>query len=569
LSKTSIAEREYVAYWLAGGEAKATCSTLRTPSCIIALHVAITITVTCKSSRPMSTDYYFSHQRTTRIYRHILGVCLKLRFFRSSRDVSTDSLIAVSQPTHSAHHTKHVVVGGIHAHLGGGAHAHGVVGHRQQQGRVINAGQIACAAGLVLLRGQGKGVHVDAHGRHVGVVLVGLHLVEVATLAHREPVVAVQLQKSRHYGVHATHALHAGHGVARLQAGAVPPIGVVERLLALPRVDHSVVAGHEGIALHHPDQLLARVVEVQLQLVGGAVDGLSTSVLQGLNQVLVAHLGELAALVRVQVDVVHVQGGCHQVRGVHTVANGVQVGARRVIGGVVPHQVLQVVELQVDAHLVVLEGDQGQGQTRVAVEPELEGHVQGVLGCAAQQGGRAQGLTASAVVVARVAALHHQVGQLGHIANHLGIAGLLACLLSKLIPDLQPVTIVLVDALATNLQLNPVDKIVTHPVEPTELSTRAVRGVNGHRGQGCLQVDAVDQISVALDCAGHLVTKTRVAVEGVLNRLHGKVGVTAIYQLEEGNLRITGQINVLSAIGYKLHKATSRHFVIPQYKKKN
>ncbi len=454
--------------------------------------------------------------------------------------MSTDSSIRVGKSTHAAHDTKHVIVGGIHAHLRGSAHAHGVVGHRQQQGRVINARQIARAAGLVLLRGQGKGVHVDAHGRHVGVVLVGLHLVEIAALAHGEPVMAVQLQKSRHHGVHATHALHAGHGVARLQAGAVPPIGVVEGLLALPGVDHSVVAGHEGIALHHPDEFLARVVEVQLQLVGGAVDGLGTRVLQGLDQVLVGHLGELAALVRVQVDVVHVQGGSHQVRGVHTVADGVQIGGAHVVGRVVPHQVLQVVELQVDAHLVVLEGDQGQGQTRVAVEPELQGHVQGVLGCAAQQGGRAQGLAAGAVVVARVAALHHQVGQLGHIANHLGIAGLLARLLGKLIPDLQPVTIVLVDALAADLQLNPVNKVVTDPVEPAELGTRAVRGVDGHGGQGGLQVDAVDQIAVALDRAGHLVTEAGVAVEGVLDRLHGKVGVTAVHQLEEGNLGITG-----------------------------
>jgi hypothetical protein len=41
--------------------------------------------------------------------------------------------------------------------------------------------------------------------------------------------------------------------------------------------------------------------------------------------------------------------------------------------------------------------------------------------------------------------------------------------------------------------------------------------------------------------------------------------VTAVHQLEEGNLGITGQINVLSTIGHKLHKATSRHIVIPEY----
>jgi hypothetical protein len=45
----------------------------------------------------------------------------------------------------------------------------------------------------------------------------------------------------------------------------------------------------------------------------------------------------------------------------------------------------EVVELEVDADLVVLEGDQGKRETRVAAEPELEGHVECVLGRAAEE----------------------------------------------------------------------------------------------------------------------------------------------------------------------------------------
>ena len=99
------------------------------------------------------------------------------------------------------------------------------------------------------------------------------------------------------------------------------------------------------------------MVEVQLQLVGAGRDGLTARELQYVNQVLVGDLGELAALVRVQVDVVHVQRRGGQARLRDAVAHG--VGVRRV--GVVPAQVVQGVELQVDAHLVVLQGDQGQG----------------------------------------------------------------------------------------------------------------------------------------------------------------------------------------------------------------
>jgi len=279
----------------------------------------------------------------------------------------------------------------------------------------------------------------------------------------------------------------------------------------------------------------------------------------------VGHLGELAALVRVQVDVVHVERGGHQVGGVHAVTDYVVVGGVR--GGELPQQVLDVVELQIDAHLVVLEGDQRQRQTRVAAEPELQRDIQRILGRAGQQlRGRVR-LTARARVVAVLATLYDQIRQLGDVAYHLGIAALLARLLRELIPDLQPLAIVLVDALAADLQLNPVDKIVTHPVEPAELGTRAVRGLELHGGQRGLEVHAVDQVAVALDRARHLVAETGVAVERVLDGLHREVRVATVYRLEERDLRVARQIHVLRTISYKLHKATSCHIILISKKK--
>ena len=462
----------------------------------------------------------------------------------------TFSLVRIREAPHTTHHAEHIVVRRIHAHLGARRRAHRVVGHRQQQRRVVNAGQVARAAGLVLLRGEREGIHVDAHRRHVRVVLVGLHQVKVVTLTHREAVVAVELDERRHHGVLARHALHAGHGVARLQARPVPPVRVVERLLALPGVHHRVIARHEGIALHHPHELLARVVEVQLELVGGGVDGLRARELEHVDEVLVGHLGELAALVRVQVDVVHIEGRRHQVGRVHAVADHVHV---RVLGRIVPAEVLEVVELEVDAHLVVLEGDQGQRKARVAAEPELEGHIQRVLGRAAEQLARRVGLATRAAVVAVLTALHDQVGQVGHVAHHLGVARLLARLLGELIPDLEPVTVVLVDALAADLELHPVDEVVANPVEPAELGTRAVSGLELHGGERRLEIHAVDQVAVALDRARHLVVKPGVAVEGILDGLHREVRVATVNRLEEGDLGITRQIHVLSTIGHELH----------------
>jgi hypothetical protein len=54
---------------------------------------------------------------------------------------------------------------------------------------------------------------------------------------------------------------------------------------------------------------------------------------------------------------------------------------------------------------------------------------------------------------------------------------------------------VLVNALATNLKLNGLDKDVTNPVEPAEGGSRG----NGNIGELDTQVSAVDQITIAAD----------------------------------------------------------------------
>ena len=380
-------------------------------------------------------------------------------------------LVGVGQAAHAAHHAQHVVVHGVDTHLrsqGHGGHRRAlqrVGGQRQVQHRIVNAGEVAGAAGLVLLGLEGERVHVDAQRGGAGVVLVGLHEVEVGAKAGVEAVVAVQLDL-RHRG-------RVVHGVIR----------VVEGLVG------GVVAVHVLVELGHPHKLLHGVVEGHLDVVLGRRHGLTARELELLDQVLVGHLGEAAALLRVQVDVVHVEGRRHKVGRIHAVAHSVHVGRQ---GRKVPHQVLQVVELQVDADLVVLERNQRQRQAGVAAEPELQGHIQRVLGGAAQQLARRVGLAARAVVVAVLATLHNQVGQLRHVAHHLRVAGLLARLLRELVPDVQPVAIVLVDALAANLQLHVVDQVVAHPVEPTELRARAVRRRELHGGQSRLEVDAVD-----------------------------------------------------------------------------
>ena len=194
------------------------------------------------------------------------------------------------------------------------------------------------------------------------------------------------------------------------------------------------------------------MVEVQLQLVAGGGDGLTARELQSLDQVLVADLGKLAALVRVEVDVIDIEGRGDEVLAIDTVADRVEVA--RELRGDVPAEVAEVVELEVDADLVVLERDQRERKTRVAAEPELERDVQCVLRAAVEHLRGGVRLAARAVIVAALTALHEQVGELGNVANHLGVAGLLASLLGELIPDVHPLAVVLVDALAADLELD-------------------------------------------------------------------------------------------------------------------
>ena len=179
-------------------------------------------------------------------------------------------------------------------------------------------------------------------------------------------------------------------------------------------------------------------------------------------------LGELASLISVEVDVVDIERCSDKAGRCNTVTDGVNVGELR---RDVPAEVSEVVELEIDTDLVVLEGDQRESKTRVAVEPELERNVESVLRSALESLVGGVRLAASAGIVAVLTTLDEKVGELRDVANHLGITGLLTRLLGELVPDLEPVTIVLVNALTADFEFDVLDQVVTDPVEPAELST--------------------------------------------------------------------------------------------------
>lgn len=111
----------------------------------------------------------------------------------------------------------------------------------------------------------------------------------------------------------------------------------------------------------------------------------------------------------------------------------------------------------------------------------------------------------------------------------------------------------LVDLLTADLNVHVVDEVVADPVEPAELRTRAIAGLEADLGERGLEVDAVDQIAVAADRALHLLAEVRRAVERLLNGLHREVRVAAVHHLEEGNLGVAREVNILCAVGDELH----------------
>jgi len=494
------------------------------------------------------------------------------------------------------------------------------------KGGVVNTGEVACAGRLVLLRAKGEGVHVDTRVGGTGVSLEGLHNVEVGTLTLGEAVLAVKLKLGNHDGV-LTPAMHVegglghdegagigdtrvdgssscgedgsgstsvGGGVGRgvvedvgvdetstiltkTSAGSegvksvgkgVDGVGVVERL-GTKDLEKGLVAQQRGtvvdvgIGLDNPDKLLTGVVEVELDLVGGGTDRLVASELELSDEVLVGVLCESTALIGVEEDVVNIEGSSNQ--GL-VVCGGGGLGTRASAGNVLnsPEALVDGAQVQVDLDLVVLEGDQRKGKTGVGAVPELEGHVKGGLG--KSLAGSAD-LAGSVGITGSIDVSEEGIGdegKLGGVTNHLEVTLLLVSSHGELVPDVHPVTVLTVNALTTNLNLNLRDKLLSREVQPTSILGHALVDLR----KSNLKVGAVGKITIAADGACHAAAKVGLTVEGLLDRFDGKVGISAVGDLPEGNLGVASQVNVLCAVSDELHKSSS-HCSYTKCKDKN
>ena len=250
---------------------------------------------------------------------------------------------------------------------------------------------------------------------------------------------------------------------------SVNGVGVIERLGAKGLVEHALLLERGAVVnirvrLDDPDKLLARVVEVELDLVRRRTDRLIASELELLDEVLVRVLGHAAALVGVKEDVVDVERGGNE-RLVVSLGNlGGTTGAFRVEVVDSPEALVNRAEVEVNLDLVVLEGDERKRKARVAAVPELERHVESGLREGVARGADLLGGIRVARAVNVGEARVGEVGKLGGIANHLVVTTLLLLGEGELVPDVHPVAVLAVNALATNLNLNGLDKLLSREI---------------------------------------------------------------------------------------------------------
>ena len=402
-----------------------------------------------------------------------------------------------------------VVVGREHVHGGR------VVGgtHSDRDLRVINAGEVAGTGRLVLLGLKRERVRVDTGVGRTSVVLVRLNLVEVLALLLLETVLAV---KDELEGVEGTNGiLSEGGGTTdnvteaelggtvgggrRKDVGAGPDgggdlhldIGVGGRSGEIP---HRVLGLGVGEA---PHELLNGVVIGEADLLGGSgVNGVGTSVLHLLNEVLVTLLGETTTLLGVKVDVVspHLEGG-----------------------GIEPLIEMRG-EVEIHADLVVLERNEGQVETGVTVEEEIQGKVDSLA---------------------------------RNTRGHLTVRSLLGLIEVKLGVQTPPLLVLLIDALTTDRELDVVDRALGNP--------SSVGG--SHTGGLDLEFDVhvADEITVARNGDGYAAGVSGSTVDGLLDVLHREVSVALVFSLEESYLRVTGKVDILGTVSDELHK-TASHF---------
>ena len=365
---------------------------------------------------------------------------------------------------------------------------------------IVNTGEVTGTSWLVLLWLKRKRIRVHAWRWGARVVDEWLHLVEVLAGLLLEAILAIEDQLEGIDGTVNVFAVGVSGGENREHWGTREGAG--DEAVGFSGESGNVggdswgrVGGVPGVGavIQAEDEFLDWVVvgETLLDFRTGG-DGVGTGVLDLLDEVFVTLLRKSASFLRVEI---HVVGPDLE----SLVGDGTESGR----------------QIEIQSDFVVLEGDQRQRQSGVAVEEKDE--WQEDLVTTTDRGG------------------------------HLTVVALLGFVQVELGVQTPPLLVVLVDALATDGQFNILDHALREP--------RVIGdGASGRLG---FNVHVGNQITVAGDGNGHATVRVWGTVDGLFDVFHREVGVTLVHRLEEGNFWISGQVDILGTIGDELHEATS------------
>jgi hypothetical protein len=168
---------------------------------------------------------------------------------------------------------------------------------------------------------------------------------------------------------------------------------------------------------------------------------------------------------------------------------------------------------------VILKGDERKSKTGVTAIPELEGDIKG--GFRESIAGSAN-LTRGVSLARTINGVKRGVsdkGELGGVSNHGVVTLLLVNGESKVVPDVHPVTILAINALTTDLNLNLRNELLTREIEPTGINTILISAFHGlvDFRESNLKVSAVSQITVTRNGTSYTTTKIGLTVKSLLD----------------------------------------------------
>ena len=383
--------------------------------------------------------------------------------------------------------------------------------------RVVDSGEVTRTSWLVFFWLEREGVRVDTRVWRTGVVGKWLHLVKVLTGLLLESVLAVEDQLGRRKRTNVffnvvfvtahtvTNNEQWGTGLGRADANVSTDWATRGNdnltVTVLGTKVPQVVTSGETFS-DTPDQFLDWVIVGQSDLLGPRFrQGISTSVLNLLDQVFVTLLRESSALFSVEVHVVTP----------HLQASHVRVKLRG--------------QVNVDSDFVVLQSNQWQGQSWVAVEEEDEWQ-------------------------------ENLVGSImDWVSRHLTVSELVPFGQVQFRVQSPPSLVVLIDSLTTDGQFRSRDNTLGDPVSIL-CGTRDVRESYCCR----FEVHVTDQITVSGDSDRDAARGRGRTVHSLFDGFHRKVCVAFVNRLEKSDFWVTSQVDILGAVGDELHETTG-HFV--------